>query len=426
MRKMKKFFALMLAMIMAMAMTVTAFAEEGKGTITIGNATVGQSYTAYKIFDANPTSSEGGSIAYTATETQMKWFTGKEGNPFTFTESIVKGTDGKALYNVEKAEGKNDADVIAFLKGLYTTTGEGDNAQTTLDAGFEAIVSKVDPVTATTSTVTMNVPYGYYLVISSLGATITVDSTNPNATIIDKNQSGPSWPEEGGKKIVSVNGENLTSEATENSANYGDVVGFKVTLDTTNYDGDQIITRYIITDQIDNGMTYDKVGNIVKATIKVGDTVLLNKNNFDETKAAELITMDQDGQGFTINIPWTKEDGTSEYNLGSQITVEYSATVTSNATIAGEGNKNTAGYNYIKGDGTSPSPTPSTSETTTYTYALAIKKVDEKGKALQGAQFTVKKADGSAINVTPTSVDGVYEYAKTGGKSTVTSNVYIS
>ena len=49
---MKKILSLMLAFVLVLSMSVTAFAADGQGSITITNATIGESYSVYKLFDA--------------------------------------------------------------------------------------------------------------------------------------------------------------------------------------------------------------------------------------------------------------------------------------------------------------------------------------------------------------------------------------
>ena len=72
MKRMKKLFALLLAVVMMMGLSVTASAASlgtGEGSIEITNATVGESYTIYKIFDTL----ESGKGA-TATEAQKTFY----------------------------------------------------------------------------------------------------------------------------------------------------------------------------------------------------------------------------------------------------------------------------------------------------------------------------------------------------------------
>ena len=50
---MKKVFAILLVLALVLSMSLTAFADENTGSITITNATIDETYAAYKIFDAS-------------------------------------------------------------------------------------------------------------------------------------------------------------------------------------------------------------------------------------------------------------------------------------------------------------------------------------------------------------------------------------
>ena len=50
---MKKFLSILMVLAMVLSLSITAFAAEETGSITITNATIDQTYTAYKIFDAS-------------------------------------------------------------------------------------------------------------------------------------------------------------------------------------------------------------------------------------------------------------------------------------------------------------------------------------------------------------------------------------
>lgn len=394
MKKLRKIFAFMLAFAMTLALSITAFAAEDKGNITIKNATEGKIYTIYKIFDANPS---GGDelVAYTATEAQKTFFEGQEGNPFKFTKNI-EGT-----YNVTKEDGITDEAVIAFLQQFYTEKTDAAAQETTyeLNAGFAAIITYSDYQTANAATVTFeDIPYGYYLVTSTLGAVITVDSTNKDATIIDKNQAGPEWNDDS-KQIVE--GENFTST---NSANYGDTINFQIKFKATNYAGEKEIESYEIKDIMAAGLELLDDPSMV---VKVGEDTL-TENDYTIEKS-------ETDNSFTLKINWM-EEGAFKYSSPVDITVTYSAKVLDEALIAGEGNKNSATLTYYTvnpedPDNPEPHEDSETSETTTYVYALAINKTDGKGAALEGATFNLKDSNDNDIYVVPTTTDGVYNYS---------------
>lgn len=366
----KKLLALLLTFVFAMAMSVSTFAAElgtGSGSITITNATVGDSYTIYKIFDTDST----GAGSITATESQKTFYEGQTGNPFGFTANTV------GSYNVsigEKEEGVSytPQEVIAFLQG-FVTESEEDGIQ--IDAEFMNVVDTTTKVAKSSTVEFTNIPYGYYLVTSSLGAVVTVDSTTPNANVIDKNQDGGSYftkNVDGTDKVVEI----------------GEEFEYTLNFTATNYDGTTKIEQYTITDTLDNGLdlVYGEDDSSYGVEIKVGDTTVNDA------------TITYRDKTLTIIIPWVNSDEskTSKYSSPVDVTVTYKAVLNEDADIQ-TNIENNATLTWT-GDETGTS-----TEETIQTYALAIMKVDNKGNALSGATFDVT-AKGQPVNVSP--VDG--------------------
>lgn len=427
MKKMKRLAALFLAVVMVMAMGMTAMAapnDEATGTITISNATKDETYKAYKIFDAVP-SADGEHVAYTATTEMKEFFVNRSDNPFDFAENL------NGSWNVTKNKNKSDSDVIDVLNSLYTKSGE----DLVLNLEFASLVEDViDGVAETASdgtstTVTFsNVPYGYYLITSSLGAAVTVDSMTPNANVIDKNQSGPSWDDLGKSitAITDVNGKTteMETELSETSANYGDTIKFKISIDTTNYEGAEAITEYNISDILGDGMSYvtpsDIKVSVVSTDTSYGTdgTKVLTKDTDYTVKTEKPANMKTDEDGFIINVPWadvtTNSEGevtavATKYPTPATLVVEYSAKVDADAVPAAE-IKNTAGFTYkLAGEPDEKKPEEETKETTTSTYALAINKVTENATGLKDAKFMITKGN-DTILVQATSEAGVYNY----------------
>lgn len=364
MKRIRKISSVFVAVLMMAITVIPAFAAEqtGLGTITISNATIGKDYSIYKIFDANPSGTDG-QVAYTTDESMKNAIENAQGGSGLFT--FTKNTSG--TYNVE-AKASDEA-IIAFLQKAVTTLG----------------LTPVKTQQATSVTVEFkDIAYGYYLVTSSLGSVVTVDSTNKTVTVIDKNQQGPSWKDEG-KTIVDSD---VKNSKTVSTGFYGDTVKYKISVDTTNYDGAKKILEYYIKDTLGNGLSYQK------------DTVKVTVGSVDLTANEDYtITYLNSDQRFKITIPWY-ENNEFKYGSPSNITVTYSATIDKDAVIAGAGNKNTASFGY-KDDSCDEIHESTEKTTTTYTFALAIKKVDVKGAALSGAHFKigslggVKQADGT-------------------------------
>ena len=423
MKKMKRLAALFLAVVMIMAMGMTAMAApstESTGTITVDNATKGEKYKAFKIFDAVP-SADGKHVAYTATEAMKNFWEGRQDNPFDFNKNL------NGSWNVTQKEDVKDATLIAALQTLYAKNVDGE---VVLNADFAGIVGEGITGTATTTTdgtsttVTFsNVPYGYYLITSSLGATVTVDSMTPNANVIDKNQSGPSW-DGNGKTIEGVN-DSTETVASPMSANYGDTIKFKISINTTNYEGAEAITEYNISDILGDGMSYVTKDDIkdIKVSVVSEDTTFGTNGTKPLTMGADYTVktekpanMKTGEDGFIINVPWataTTVDEvttvTTKYPSPAKLVVEYSAIVDADAIPAAE-IKNTAGFTYkLVGESDEKKPQEETQSTSTYTYALAINKVKEDATGLADAKFMITKGN-DTILVQATEEEGVYNY----------------
>lgn len=357
-KNLSKLFAMALALIMVMALTVPAMAA-GTGSITITNATVGETYAGYKIFDATYS---GENVAYTIkSNSQFYGAVSTADDVFTLTESSVTGT-----YNVALVQ---DADVLAWVKGLNIEGFTPDLTATEADSDTVAWSS---------------VPYGYYYITSSLGTLITVDSNLPDVSVIDKNQKP---------------GTNPSKTAGDEDYEIGETIPFTVTFTATNYDGETAITEYYVTDTMPDGMEL-----IVDSL-----SVKVNNNNLVEAYTEKTTTSTA---GFDIVIPWQDDEGGFLYTSPSTVTVTYSAKLNSLATIDSTGNKNEA---TISWNGNTGDSIPV--EDTVYTYALAIKKVDKDGNGLAGAEFVLKNGD-DVVKVSGS--DGNY-VVDPNGTATITS-----
>ena len=182
---MKRLFSFMMALVLVLSLSVTAFAAEDTGSITITNATIDQTYAPYKIFDASISGGEDSGFIYSITEDNQ------------FFDDMF-GTDGKAdnayfTYHadtriVEKKADAADADVIKYLKALvYTEVQEDTNGDGTLESVLKVKdgLTPEKPAKAAESTEVKfeGLPYGYYLITSTLGTTVTINSTDPSKPI---------------------------------------------------------------------------------------------------------------------------------------------------------------------------------------------------------------------------------------------------
>ena len=429
---MKKLISVIMVLALVMSMGITAFAAEPTGSVTISNATIGQTYKLYKIFDAtidNPTNGQTSAVSYSI----------KSSDQFF---KVLFGADGTAVntyfeYNtntgtVTKKEGVNDADLVDYLTDLVTTT---------------TFATAADPVVAATDEVKFEgLPYGYYLITSSLGGTVTINSNTPDVTVIDKNQK----PGAGFTKQIKVGEDQERNPiwGNANSANIGSQVTYKVSFEATNYDGDKKIKYYQIHDEKGDAIWVDFEsievyvdGELLprgyyldQGNVNNGNWERLNEDvEHDDAWTDEmdrddaqwyLVHLNEDQ--FRITIPWLENhhlNGTTTYTLSfdegaaskfeSPVTVEiiYDAVVEANAAIGATTHGNR--FNKAYASWTSEHETGSTppDEVVTNVYGIGLLKDDSAtGLNLAGAKFRIYKDEACTepVYVIPTDVKGVY------------------
>lgn len=358
--------SILLAVVIVMAMSVSsAFAAEGDepgtGSITVTNATANEDYAGYKIFDV--TYNQAGNVAYTITSiNQFYEAVSSATNLFELQSTTVSGT-----YNVIRKDGVEDSAIITWLNGLITK-----------DSTYTADLASSKPTDG--EVVWSNVPYGYYLITSSLGSVVTVDQNTPDVEILDKNQK----PGGEGDFTKTVDGDDEVVEI-------GQEFDYRLKFTGWNYDGVTPITEYTITDTLDSALdlVYTEGDSTYGVSVTVGTQAV----------ADATVQYNEVARTLTINIPWAnmKEDSTFEsfkYSSSSTVTVSYTAKLNANAAIQ-EDIKNDATLTWDGNDeGTS-------TEETVQTYAMAIMKVDEQGNPLSGAEFAVTKQVSSPTEENP-------------------------
>ena len=130
---MKKFLSILMVLAIVLSLSVTAFAAEvPTGSITITNATLGEDYVVYKIFDAT--------ISKDATGATNAVSYSIDSGSDIYKDMFGEGGEGAKYfaYNADtgaitKKEGVNDADLINYLTKLVKD-GNYDKAAEATDA----------------------------------------------------------------------------------------------------------------------------------------------------------------------------------------------------------------------------------------------------------------------------------------------------
>lgn len=280
MKLIKKIAAMLFAFAMVFSMTGVVQADETTdGSITINNAIEGQTYTIYKILDLE--SYDGNNYSYKAESGWDAFITGAG-------KSYLKTNENGYVEIVG-----TDVDMPAFAKSAL---------QFAKDKGLAKVASK----TADANTVTFGtLSLGYYLIDSSTGALCSLDTTHPTATVQEKN-SVPTVD----KTILDSNNTTKT-----NSANIGDTVHFKTTIDVK-----KGAENYVLHDKMDAGLTFNS-------------NISVSANQPSPVYGTDCILQTQNlGDDCTFHLVFTQEY-LNKLTDSHEIDVVYNATVNENAKI---------------------------------------------------------------------------------------------
>ena len=431
---MKKFLSLLLVLTLVLSLGFTAFADENTGSITITNATIDETYSVYKIFDASIKLAADGvtaeAVAYSIQKNNQ------------FFEALF-GADGTAVnpffaYNtstgsVTKKDGVNDSELIKYLTELVKNGTYAPDAT---------------PVKATSDEVKFeNLPYGYYLITSTLGTTVTINSNTPDIEVIDKNQEPAPDFDKQIQTGVDEYGNPIWADA--NSANIGDSFSYRISFTATNYEGDKKIKYYQIHDEkgdaiwaefdsfhvivggveLPRGYYLSQGGENTGNWEYLGDWSDIPEAERDANDAQwYLVHLGYDQ--FRVTIPWLEnhtltantgagqsyvlnfdEDADSKFDSPVKVEVIYDVVVEANAAIGSTTHGNR--FNKAHATWTSEYETGSTppDEVVTHVYGIGLLKDDSAtGQNLAGAKFRIYKDKDCTdpVYVIPTDVEGIY------------------
>ena len=319
MKKMRKIFALLVAMVMVLGMSMSAMA----GSITITrddsyDGSNGRTYTAYKVFDAVYDSLSGTNtqddkeptytpadapVAYTMAK-DSPWLTAMQATGQTWFD--VKLSADESVYVVTPKDGLTESAAPAIADYLNSNKPSGLTGTT------------ITPGTATT------VDDGYYLIVASDGATnLTLVTTD--VTIIEKNT------------YITTK-----KETEETSYSVGDIITYTATVDVPS---DASLTDPII--------LHDEMASV----LAFDNTSVEAKMEGNDFTGYTLIESVEDDCTFELSIPVTQA------MLGKSIVFTYKAELTSAAI-----NPDTGFINKLFGEKNGYITTPSTPQVWTFDF----------------------------------------------------------
>lgn len=283
MKLIKKIAAIMFAFMMVVSMSTNVSAEgTNNGTITINNAVDGQTYTIYKLLDLESyTPDPGTDDGIYSYKPNKLWK--------NFLESAADSAGTKYFEINENG--------YATWKGDKTDSRKAEFAQKALAyAKDEAHPIAGDPrkkEEGKTLTFT-NLSLGYYLIDSSMGALCSLDTTNRDATVIEKNEKPVinKYINTEPNHLPTASDEYLKKECT---STIGDMVNFLVTID--HLKGSD---NFVVEDTLDKGFKYNAT-----------DDFTMFKPYIVAYKKIEGTVTDTDQKQFILNTDYTLEKGTS-------------------------------------------------------------------------------------------------------------------
>ena len=382
MRKPNKLVALIFAILASIAMLLptSAYAaiNDNSGSITINDAEPGHTYNAYQVLVLESYDKDAKAYSYKANADWANWLAQQ-------TQYVSIDDQGYVTW-------VKDANVKAFAKAALAHATEAKIAPAaTKDAPAAVAGQRYSTVSFT------GLNLGYYLVDTTVGTLCSLNTTNPDAVMEEKNDL-PGINKE-------VKEDSTDSWGDKNTAEIGQTVEFKTTISAK-----PGAESYVLHDVMSAGLTLDP-----KSIEAAGLTKGQNAQSGDYHVIATGLT---DGCTFEVVFHQSYLDTiTSDTN----IVVTYDAVVNENAVIAGDGNSNKTQLKF----GEDSDYETTWDETKTYTYKVDVVKTDGDNKVLDGAEFKLydAKTDGNEIPLVKVS-DGVYRFAKGGetGVAATTKN----
>ena len=336
----------LICMLFMLVLSVVNVSAAEKGTITINKAIVNESYNIYKVLDLETYDKVNNHYIYRAAS---GWETFLDGA----TDYLEARNENGDKYYVWK-DGVDKSRAKEFAEKAYKYAKDNN------------ITPTMTKKATSTSVVFDNLDLGYYLVDSSVGALLHLTTTNPTATVNEKNTLNPNVDKNVLENSTGVYGK-------ENDDMIGSTINYKSTITTGAGYG-----SYVLYDKMDKGLTF----NVNSVVVKIGDDVVEANNYVVKTNVTDYTFVIEFNDEFILKQP-----------KNTNIDVYYTATLNKDAIIEGNGNKNETFLKYGN------NITTDKKKTITYTYAFEIIKTNKEGVELTGAEFILLDKLGNEIKV---------------------------
>jgi len=361
---------------------VSALADDPtyNGTITINNATDGQTYTLYKVFDATVVTNrpvDGAGINYTS-----DWFT-------TTNDYFAVDDAGNITYRGSGSE--LSAAAVAWLK-TQTSSFETKSSWQKVADGTSVQWTGLEP--------------GYYFIDTTVGTAVTVTSITPDVTVQDKNEGDTIDKKQKGGDVTTIfTGDDITADV-------GDTIEYQLTVTVQ-----PNTENAVVYDTLDSSLTlvgdYNPVVSIGAGNYNLdyfNATVGSHDYSYTEQPSGASKTFTATGN-LIISFAQSWIDTLTE---ATPVTITYKAIVNETARMATDIPNTvtlTYGHNYDM---------TQTDTVKAKTYQITLTKVDnnDTDSKLAGAEFDLYDAATGGNQIPVVLVSG------TGNKTSTVNNVY--
>ena len=355
MKNVSKLLALILALAMVLGMSAAVWADgpenldsdTDKYTIKVNNGREGEDYRAFKVFDVTLSDPVNG-------------VTGKG-----FSYSIDSDGDGTWAWGVltdgltADSNGVYTSDTYGLkftptAKDATVYTVESTGMDETKAAALAIALNNVDKSTltpagvitdyvASTNDTMVVAKLGYYFLDTTLGSLCSLDTTNQDVTVQEKNLETTQDKTVQEDSWATAEGDKTTAYGDKNDAEFGQTVYFKSVVTISAHQKTVVYHDIMQTDKLalnDASITVEGVPDGKYTVLKVGE--------YPTTPAAEAAKYNGDTFAVQFDDAWTQSLGTP-----TTVTITYSATLTSSAIVgtqsglamdAGNDNKSSVTY----------------------------------------------------------------------------------
>lgn len=366
------------AMMLSMSMTAFAISSTDQGDFTVSGLDTNAEVTAYQIITVNIDDYSGQPAypMYTWNSEVASWL---KANYPTYVDDKLGTTAVADVFDEISAD-----DETVFLEKLTAAI----KSRSVNVAASETVTA------AGGSAAFTDMNMGVYLITANGGVKIYQPTTVKLVPTYDKGTSA--WVLNDATAVMKSNDPSITKTVDDQQVAIGDTVTYTIAADVPDYPEDAANTSFIVSDKIDDGLTFNGTDTI---------TVYSDADKKDVVDASnyEITTEDINNRIFQISF---KKNFTTT-TTADTLYITYTATVNANA--FGTDVLGNDAYLTYNNDPYTTATHELTDDVDVYTYGITVNKVDKADTPLAGAKFEVTKVtDDGETSLKFSGANGIY------------------